>query len=80
METPVVRAITDDTAVQKVSFLGVPDQPGVAARIFACLGAAGVTVRLVVQAQSHQGHNDITLILPDEVPAPRELLEEVVRE
>ncbi len=80
MEAPIVRAVTEDADVQKISFLGVPDTPGVAAKVFGALGAEGIPIRLVVQAQSHAGHNDITIVAPSETPISTTLLDRVVRE
>ncbi|MCA8961911.1 MAG: aspartate kinase [Planctomycetes bacterium] len=79
MEAPVVRAITEDPSVQKISFLEVPDRPGIAAQVFALLGGRGIPLRLIVQAQSHAGHNDITFVAPSEIEVPDELLDDVVR-
>ena len=78
MEQVVVRAITDDPAVRKVSLVHVPDQPGVAAKVFEVLGEAHVPVRLIVQAQSYEKHNDITLVFPNEAPLDEALLQKVV--
>ncbi len=78
MEQVVVRAITDDPAVHKVSIVHVPDQPGVAAKVFEVLGQANVPVRLIVQAQSHEKHNDITLVVPADSPLDEVVLKEVV--
>ncbi len=79
MEQVVVRAITDDPNVRKVSLVGVPDTPGVAARVFEVLGEANISVRLIVQAQSHEKHNDITLIIPTDAPLDEKILERVVQ-
>ena len=78
MEQVVVRAITDDPSVRKVSLVHVPDQPGVAAKVFQVLGDAHVPVRLIVQAQSYEKHNDITLVIPSEAPLDEALLKKVV--
>ena len=78
MEQVVVRAITDDPAVHKVSLVHVPDQPGVAAKVFEVLGAANIAVRLIVQAQSYERHNDITLLLPADAALDEGLLQQVV--
>lgn len=78
MEAVVVRAVTQDAAVMKVSVLQVPDRPGVAAKLFTVLGEQGVNIRLIVQAQSHRGHNDITFIVPSEMALPREVLARAV--
>ncbi|MFQ5653147.1 MAG: aspartate kinase [Planctomycetota bacterium] len=78
MESVVVRGVTQDPDVRKVVIVRVPDQPGVAARVFGVLGREGVGVRLIVQAQSHEGHNDITFIVPASTHIPEPLLEETV--
>ncbi len=78
MEEVVVRAVTDDRDVQKVSILSVPDKPGIAARLFSALGDQGINVRLIVQAQSHEGHNDITFIVSGETLMEKSNLEAVV--
>ena len=69
MEAVVVRGISTDAAVSKVSLIGVPDEPGVAAKIFAQLGTLGVRAQLIVQAQSHEGANDITFVVADDATA-----------
>lgn len=78
MEEVIVRAITDDRAVCKISILGVPDKPGVAAQVFKVLGEQRVNVRLIVQAQSHDGHNDITFVVPTNTPVDESGLQLVV--
>ena len=80
MEEVVVRAVTDDRDVRKISILGVPDQPGIAARVFNVVGEFGVNVRLIVQAQSHEGLNDITFIVPGKTPLQEADLQRVVKE
>ena len=56
-------AYTRDEA--KVTFLGVPDIPGVAARIFAPLADAAVNVDMIVQNVSADGKTtDITFTIP----------------
>ena len=80
LEEVVVRAITDDRDVSKVSILSVPDEPGIAARLFSVLGELGVNVRLIVQAQSHDGHNDITFVVPSNTFIEKSNLEKVVQE
>jgi len=80
MEEVVVRAVTDDRNVRKVSILAVPDEPGIAARLFSGLGAQGVNVRLIVQAQSHEGHNDITFVVPGDTLIDKKDIETVVSE
>jgi aspartate kinase len=53
MEGVVVRGVSLDKNQAKVTLVGVPDQPGVAARIFKALGDATVNVDMIVQNISH---------------------------
>jgi aspartate kinase len=49
MERPLVTAVTHSTGEARVTLLGVPDQPGVAGRIFSRLAAANVNVDMIIQ-------------------------------
>jgi len=53
MEGVVVRGVSLDKNQAKVTLVGVPDKPGVAARIFKALGDAVVNVDMIVQNVSH---------------------------
>jgi aspartate kinase len=53
MEGVVVRGVSLDKNQAKVTLVGVPDKPGVAARIFKALGDAAVNVDMIVQNISH---------------------------
>jgi len=53
MEGVVVRGVSLDKNQAKVTLVGVPDKPGVAARIFKVLGDAAVNVDMIVQNISH---------------------------
>ncbi len=80
MEEVVVRAVTDDRDVRKISILAVPDQPGIAARVFNVLGEFDINIRLIVQAQSHEGLNDITFIVPGSASLEESDLQRMVQE
>jgi len=53
MEGVVIRGVSVDKNQAKVTLVGVPDQPGVAARIFKALGDAAINVDMIVQNISH---------------------------
>src|ERR1035437_7940021 len=53
MEGVVVRGVSLDKNQAKITLVGVPDNPGVAARIFKALGDAAVNVDMIVQNVSH---------------------------
>src|SRR6266404_2020546 len=53
MEGIVVRGVTLDKNQAKVTLVGVPDRPGVAARIFKAIGDAAINVDMIVQNIGH---------------------------
>src|SRR5512137_6944 len=53
MEGVVVRGVSLDKNQAKVTLVGVPDKPGMAARIFKALGDATINVDMIVQNISH---------------------------
>lgn len=65
MEQVVVRAVTYDKNDARISLLGVPDQPGVAAKIFAVLASAEIVVDMIIQNSSQdREHTDVTFTVP----------------
>ncbi len=58
-----VRAIAVDKDVAKVTVRHVPDQPGIAARIFEPLASAGISVDTIVQNASEQHLTDLTFTM-----------------
>lgn len=64
MEQAAVRAITHDTSEAKVTVSGVPDRPGIAARLFRVLADGGVNVDMIVQNVSDRGVADISFTVP----------------
>jgi aspartate kinase len=55
-----VTAISHDLDVAKITIVGVPDRPGIAASIFEPLAKAGVSVDTIVQNASIQHITDLT--------------------
>jgi aspartate kinase len=53
MEGIVVRGVALDKNQAKITLVGVPDKPGVAAKIFKALGDATVNVDMIIQNISH---------------------------
>jgi aspartate kinase len=64
LERAIISGIAHDTGEAKVTILGVPDRPGVAARVFRPLADAGVNIDMIVQNVSAAGHTDISFTLP----------------
>jgi aspartate kinase len=64
-----------------VTILAVPDQPGVAARIFRPLAQEGANIDMIVQNVSAEGRTDVSFTLPKEDLARVEpALERVARD
>jgi aspartate kinase len=64
MEQAIISGIAHDTSEAKVTILGVPDNPGVAARVFRPLADEGVNIDMIVQNASSDGRTDIFFTLP----------------
>lgn len=60
MEHVVVSGVSLNRDEAKITVMGVPDQPGVAARIFSPLADANVNVDVIVQNVSADGRTDVT--------------------
>ncbi len=63
MEQVAVRGIAHQKSVTKISLVGVPDQPGIASKIFTKIGENDVNILLIVQAEQHGGRNDISFLV-----------------
>lgn len=66
MEQAIIRAVTSDTSEAKVTVSGVPDRPGIAAKLFRALADRGVNVDMIVQNVSDHGVTDISFTVPHE--------------
>jgi aspartate kinase len=64
MEQAVVTAVTHDVSEAKVTVTGVPDKPGIAARLFRALADRAVNVDTIVQNTSLHGTTDISFTVP----------------
>jgi aspartate kinase len=60
MEEIVVRGVALDKNQAKVTLVGVPDKPGVAAKVFKSLAAAAISVDMIVQNISHGSDTPLT--------------------
>ena len=62
MERPLVTAVTHSTDEARVTLTGVPDEPGVAGRIFGALADANINVDMIIQNEpvSHDGGADLS--------------------
>jgi aspartate kinase len=74
MEQPIVSAVTHSETDVVFTLTGIPDRPGVAARIFDAVADAHVNVDTIIQNVVH-GNAEMSFSVPDEdVPATRSAL------
>ncbi|MHB8643090.1 MAG: aspartate kinase [Gaiellaceae bacterium] len=64
LEKAIISGVTHDTSEAKVTIAGVPDSPGVAARVFRALADASINIDMIVQNVSASGLTDISFTLP----------------
>ena len=81
MENVVVRGISLEKNQAKITVSKVPDEPGVAARIFTSIAAAGLVIDMIVQNVSTDGSTDISFTLnQDDLPKAEAVIEPIVQE
>lgn len=59
----VIRAVVHDTNVAKITVIGAPDMPGVAARLFRSLERRGIGAEMIVQNTMRGGLTDMTFLV-----------------
>lgn len=64
MERLVVSGITCSKNDARIVIKGVPDQPGVAAKILTPIADAGIVVDMIIQSAPKNGTNDIAFTVP----------------
>ncbi|HET8968165.1 MAG TPA: aspartate kinase [Gaiellaceae bacterium] len=64
MEKVVVSGVTASRDESKITCEDLPDTPGIAARMFAPLADASISVDMIVQNQAYDGTTDLTFTLP----------------
>lgn len=60
MEKPMITGIAFNRNEAKVSILGVPDQPGVAAKLINPISNSDIVIDMIVQNSVHNGFTDFT--------------------
>jgi len=81
LEKAIISGVTHDISEAKVSIIGVPDRPGIAAKVFRALADAGVNIDMIVQNVSQDGAATISFTLPKtDVPIAKPILEALAKE
>jgi aspartate kinase len=64
MEQVLVSGVTGDRNQAKLTIVGVPDQPGIAAKIFVAIAEAAVNDDMIIQNVSQDSLTDISFTVP----------------
>jgi aspartate kinase len=75
MEQPIIAGVAHDLGDAKITVVGVPDRPGMAAAIFQAVADAGINMDMIVQNVSvhESGSTDVTFTCPRADAAKAEL-------
>ena len=60
MEKMLIKGVTKDTSIARISVVGVADVPGIAFRIFDLLGRKDINVDIILQSIGREGTKDMT--------------------
>ena len=60
MEKMLVKSVAKDTDVARVMIVGLPDEPGIAFKLFSRVAQAHVNVDIILQSVGRDGTKDIT--------------------
>jgi aspartate kinase len=81
MEDVVIRGVAVDKNQAKVTIAGVPDKPGIAARVFKTVADANINIDVIVQNVSEKGFTDISFtVAANEAAKAAKVLQPVVKE
>ncbi len=64
MEKVLVSGVTYNRNEARISVYGVPDRPGLAAKLFGPIGEAGIIVDMIIQTARPEGIADMTFTVP----------------
>lgn len=82
MEKMMISSVAKDSHVARVTIVGIPDEPGIAFKIFSRVAKAHINVDIILQSVGRDGTKDMTFTVPEDcgeaaVEALREYAERV---
>jgi aspartate kinase len=81
MEKVTVSGVTCDRNQVKLTVIGVPDKPGVAAALFGAVADAGIIIDMIIQNVSQEHTTDISFTVPrDESKNAHDIVRRVAKE
>ncbi|MCP5462706.1 MAG: aspartate kinase [bacterium] len=79
VEEPAVRGITTDVNEAKITVKHVPDQPGIAAKVFTKVAEYNINIDMIIQNFSEDGYTDISFtVARGDIPRITPLLDTLV--
>ncbi len=66
MEEMLIKGVAKDTNVARVMIVGLPDEPGIAFKIFSRVAKAHINVDIILQSVGRDGTKDITFTVPQD--------------
>ncbi len=66
MENVEVSGVSLNESEAKITLVGVPDKPGVAAQMFETIAQENIVVDMIIQNASEQGFSDISFTVPED--------------
>ena len=65
MEKLLVSGVTCDKNQARITLKKVPDQPGIAAKVFSPVSDAGIVIDMIIQNMRSSGQTDLTFTVPE---------------
>jgi aspartate kinase len=79
MEHAIISGVTHDASQARITVNDAPDQPGIAAKIFARCAERGINIDMILQTPSVNGVTDVAFTVPSEsLDVVSDALDEVV--
>lgn len=66
MESMLIKSVAKDTQVARVMIVGLPDEPGIAFRIFSMIAKAHINVDIILQSVGRDNTKDITFTVAED--------------
>ena len=77
MEKVYISGVAKDSDIARVAVIGLPDEPGIAFKVFSALGKEKINVDIILQSIGRHGTKDISFTVKHEdMDRAKELLEE----
>lgn len=81
MERVSVSGVTGDRKQAKITVVGVPDSPGIAAKLFGAVANAAIIVDMIIQNVSQDSLTDISFTVPKgDLPGALSLVHDIAKE